>query len=157
METLYKPSQNRKQCNSYLIKVFTVMFVIVFLIIIGCQQDDKPTVINATQFNLVDSTGKVVAQLKVDKDGPGLFILDEEGRQRAVVIHQKDLTGFFALDTNGDPRVGAVHYPHGGSGFALHGEHVKGAAVLYLDPKNQGSVTFYDTSGNMLNRFSSTK
>jgi hypothetical protein len=131
--------------------------LIAILILSGCNDHSGHKIINTNELNLVDSTGKTVAQLKVSDDGPGLFILDDRGRQRAVVIHQEDQTGFFILDTNGNTRVGAAHFSHGGSGFALHGENMKGATVVYMNPKSEGSVSIIDTSGIYLNGITSKK
>jgi hypothetical protein len=79
-------------------------------------------------------------------------IVDAEGRVRMQLKHDSEETGLFILDEFGDRRLGAAQFAHGG-GFALHGPEAKGAAVLYL--RGDGSLTFYDEAGEVVNRFPS--
>lgn len=76
-----------------------------------------------------------------------LQLVDQEDRVRAELRHDSTETGLFILDHEGTIRVGAAHFAHGGSGVALHGPGLEGAAVLYL--KGRGSLTFYDSAGGV--------
>lgn len=95
---------------------------------------------------IVDANDHVVAELGQD----GLLIHDDQQRIRVSLHHNDEETGLYLRDEAGDSRVGVVHFAHGGSGVALHGPGVRGAAVLYL--KNTGSLTFYDADGGVIER-----
>jgi hypothetical protein len=77
-------------------------------------------------------------------------LVDADGQVRIDLRHTSDETGLFIMDDAGGTRLGAAQFAHGGGGFALHGPDMKGAAVLYL--KGDGSLTFYDTEGQVTHR-----
>jgi len=56
----------------------------------------------------------------------------------------------YVRDASDQVRIGVAQFAHGGGGVALHGAAAKGAAVLYF--KEQGSLTFYDSEGNVIAR-----
>ncbi len=113
--------------------------------------DAEQKSISASAFQLIDSNGKVVAALKVGVQGPGLFILDPQGRNRIALTHEPAQSGLFILDEAGDSRIGIVQFAHRGGDVALHGPETRGAAVLYY--KNDGSLSFYDTDGKVIDRY----
>jgi len=112
---------------------------------------EVPDVLRARAVQMVDAEGRVRAELAIDDDGSaGLFVRDEEGRSRAVLVHDAAQSALYLLDEDGTIRVGSAQYAHGGGGFALHGPKSEGAAVLYL--KDEGSLTFYGHDGAVLER-----
>ncbi|KPJ86392.1 MAG: hypothetical protein AMS18_15690 [Gemmatimonas sp. SG8_17] len=100
------------------------------LLVAGFRYGSEPVadVVRAHRIQLVDGSGHVRIDLRHDTTETGLFILDESG----------------------GTRIGVAQFAHGGGGFALHGPDMKGAAVLYL--KGQGSLTFYDETGEVTHR-----
>ena len=99
---------------------------------------------------LTDSTGVARGEWSLRNGSPTLVLLDSVGRERVVLVHDGEQSGLFLKDDWGDTRVGAAQFAHGGGGFALHGEHMKGAAVLYY--KGSGSLIFFDTTGSVTQR-----
>ena len=85
-------------------------------------------IVRGNRFELIDSSGRVRAELSADDGAVGLYIFDE----------------------NGITRIGIAQFAHGGGGVALHGPDSKGAAVLYLE--GEGSLRFFDTQGNVTNQ-----
>jgi hypothetical protein len=110
-----------------------------------------PDVVSASSFRVVDASGAVVTSLESRESGPGLFIMDSEGRERVALVHDSEQTALFLKDENGHSRVGAAQFAHGGGGFALHGEDMKGAAVLYLKD-TKGSLSIIDSEGIVVRR-----
>jgi hypothetical protein len=110
----------------------------------------RPGEMRATAFHLVDESGKVRAKLAFHDGAPGVFILDEEGRERLLAIHDAERTGLYLNDADGTTRVGVAQFAHGGGGIALHGAESKGATVLYH--KRRGSLTFFDNAGGVTNQ-----
>ncbi len=107
----------------------------------------RPDVSRASAFQLLDAKGMVRAELGFRDDGVGLFLKDEEGKDRLRAIHDAGGVGLFLDDEKGTNRVGVAQFAHGGGGVALHGPESKGAAVLYL--KGEGSLRFFDAEGNV--------
>ncbi len=135
-----------------------VLFLISLLIVIYGFVKNDPLSANSLQLNkltLVDASGIKYAEIRKDSNSAGIFIFDENGVERLQMFHSKDGTGFYISDSTENTRLGAAHFSHGGSGFALHGENGKGAAVLYH--KGNGALTFYDTLGSIQNQFSFQK
>ena len=113
------------------------------------------TTIRASSIQLIDANGSIRAELGIRDGSPGLFIVDENGVDRIRLVDQIDGTGLYIQDESGTTRLGAAQFAHGGGGFALHGPESKGAAVLYL--KNQGSLRFFDSDGNVTRQILSTQ
>jgi hypothetical protein len=103
--------------------------------------------VDAPAFRLLGPDGTVAAELKIGEAGPGLFLLDGEGRERVAIVHQVEQSGLFIKDADGHSRIDVAQFAHGGGGVALHGEEMKGAAVLYLE--GDGSLSFYDREGGV--------
>ena len=106
--------------------------------------------LRAQSFQLISGDGTVHAELATRNGNPGLFIKDESGIDRVAVFHEPDGSGIHVMDSDGVTRIGIVQFSHGGGGVALHGPESKGAAVLYL--KEEGSLRFFDTEGNITNQ-----
>lgn len=102
-------------------------------------------VLTVSRLQIVDADGKPMIELGPDMDGYGLSIRDGAGKVRISLRDVAEETGLFINDAAGDSRVGVAHFSHGGSGVALHGPEVRGAAVLYY--KDRGSLSFYDPDG----------
>ena len=139
-----------ERLNRFLLTVMVVLVVAVLFdgLSLGASEEDR--VVSARAFQLVNAQGDVVAELTLREDGPGLFIRDAEGRDRVRLSHSAEQSGLFILDDAGHSRVGIAQFAHGGGGVAIHGPEAKGAAVLYL--KDKGTLSFYDTDGNVLYR-----
>ena len=105
--------------------------------------------VRATRFELVDDSGTVRAVLgELDDETTGLAIYDDSSRVRLRAGHGPDATALFIRDDAGDTRVGVSQFAHGGGGFALHGEEMKGATVLYMKD-GKGSLRLFDAEGNV--------
>lgn len=124
-------------------------------LLIGLMQNGslqaERKIVRAEKLEIVDAEGKVIAMLGSNAEGSrGLFIYDDAGIVRTAAIHDTSQSAFYAYDTTATIRVGLAQFAHGGGGLALHGEHSKGAAVLYY--KNGGSLRFFDSDGTVLLR-----
>jgi len=108
-----------------------------------------PEEVRASSIKLVDSRGKVVAELAIRSDQAGLYVMDQDGKTRAALFHSADATGLYIKDNEEVTRVGIAQFAHGGGGVALHGPESKGATVLYF--KESGSLRFFDEAGNVTN------
>lgn len=109
-----------------------------------------PDEIRARSFALIDAEGRAYAELKMTDEGPGLYLLDSVGVARVSLVHSQEETALYLRDADDQVRVGVAQFAHGGGGVALHGAAAKGAAVLYF--KGEGSLTFYDSEGNVIER-----
>lgn len=105
----------------------------------------------AGSFQVTDRSGRVRAELGLRDGEVGLFLVDEEGRDRLSATHGAEGTGLFLHDEAGTIRVGVAQWAHGGGGVALHGPESKGAAVLYL--KDGGSLRLFDADGTVTDRW----
>ncbi len=106
--------------------------------------------LTADTFQLTDQNGRVRAELGFRDGTVGLFLKDEEGKDRLSATHDSQGTSLYIRDTEGTTRIGVAQFAHGGGGFALHGPESKGAAVLYL--KGAGSLRFFDSDGKVTNQ-----
>ena len=88
-----------------------------------------PKTIRANEFILEDADGKRRAWLGVDKDGPGLHLLDENGKPRAVLTVTKDGPGLNLYDEKGNGRA-ALGVLKDGAALALFDEKGKGRTTL---------------------------
>ena len=86
-----------------------------------------------------------LATIELDGWAQGLFLKDEEGKDRLQLIHDQEQSALFIKDKKGTVRIGVAQFSHGGGGFALHGPDSKGAAVLYF--KKSGSLRIFDDEG----------
>lgn len=114
-----------------------------------------PDEIRARSFALVDADGRAYAELKMTDEGPGLYLLDSGGVARVSLVHSQEETALYLRDADDQVRIGVAQFAHGGGGVALHGAAAKGAAVLYF--KEGGSLTFYDSEGNVIERSPSSQ
>lgn len=107
--------------------------------------------VRGRQIELIDENGAVRAKLGLDDAGEvGLYLFDASLRERLSLSNGAEETALYLRDDAGDIRVGVAQFAHGGGGFALHGEHAKGATVLYH--KGTGSLSFYDDSSGVIYR-----
>lgn len=125
---------------------------ILLLVVVGAT--DQKDEIRAGSFKLVDGKGVARAEFAIKDDNPGLVFLDESGTDRIKIFHDQDGTGLYISDGDGTTRIGIAQFAHGGGGVALHGPESKGAVVLYF--KDQGSLRFFDTEGNVTNKVMAT-
>lgn len=107
-----------------------------------------PKAIDATAFRLVDAEGRALASLHGSDDGPRFELYDESGVSRASLEHGPEGTALYLRDDSGTTRIGVAQFPHGGGGFAIHGEKSEGAAVLYMSD-GRGRLTFYAADGRV--------
>lgn len=105
--------------------------------------------VRARSIQLLDSEGKVAAELTTRDGVPGLYILDAGGKTRVSLFHSSEATGLYVNDQDEVTRIGVAQFSHGGGGVALHGPESKGAAVLYF--KDSGSLRFFDAEGKVTN------
>ncbi len=115
-----------------------------------CYPGGVPDEIRARRFALVDAEGRAYAELRMTDEGPGLYLLDSGGVARVSLVHSQEETALYLRDADDQVRIGVAQFAHGGGGVALHGAAAKGAAVLYF--KGEGSLTFYDSEGNVIER-----
>lgn len=145
--------ENRVKRLETLNKIY-ILLVALFASIVfwGMQSvnDSVSDVLKAREFELVSSEGNVLARLTFKDNGPGLYLLDEEGRDRVAMIYGPEQGGYFVMDDSGHTRLGAALFSHGGAGYALHGKKMKGAAVLYY--KEKGTLSFFGPEGEVLLR-----
>jgi hypothetical protein len=112
---------------------------------------EKTETLRCQRLEIVDEEGAVTVALGTDEEGSsGVFIHDKRGRLRITLTHDREQSALFLRDRSGDVRLGTALFAHGGAGYALHGPHGKGAAVLYY--KDDGSLTFYGKEGDTLHR-----
>jgi hypothetical protein len=109
----------------------------------------SPATIKAQSFQLVNSEGRVQAEIVARDGNPGFYIKDEHGVDRVALFHEANASGMHVMDADGVTRIGTVQFAHGGGGFALHGPESRGAAVLYF--KDEGSLRFFDAEGAVTN------
>ena len=115
------------------------------------------TTLRAEKFELVSTSGEVLATLEAsDENGTGLFVRDNSGRVRISISHSPDETALFIKDAHGDTRLGAAQFGHGGVGLALHGDEMKGAAVMYLSNR-KGSFRVFDENGTVVKQITADK
>lgn len=131
-------------------RLLRIAFVIVVLIVVvAANLLPSEEVVRANRFELVDPSGRVRTTLEMSDDGNvGLFVMDDSSRVRLSATHGPDETALFIRDRAGETRVGAAQFAHGGGGFALHGEGLKGATVLYMK-NGKGSLRHFDEQGNV--------
>ncbi len=115
------------------------------------DRESPRELIRASHLQIVDAAGQARVELGADAGGYALVIRDESGGERINLRHDAGETGLFVKDEAGDSRAGMAHFAHGGSGVALHGPGLRGAAVLYL--KRGGSLSFIDADGSVEARF----
>ena len=134
-------------------RVLVLLVVALALVFLfgGAAADGGSGPLQAQRIELVDAEGLVRAALGTDAEGSsGLFVYDPAGAVRLSLTHDADQSALFIRDAEGTVRVGVAQFAHGGGGVALHGAGAKGAAVLYH--KENGSLSFYDTAGNVTAR-----
>lgn len=105
--------------------------------------------IEATGFRLLGTDGTVRASLHDSELGPRLELYDESGTPRASLEHGPEGTALYLRDDAGTTRIGVAQFPHGGGGFAIHGERAEGATVLYMSD-GRGRLTFYAPDGTVI-------
>lgn len=128
-----------------------ILLVLLVALVFGSANALQSTnSIQASSIQIVDSDGKLVAELGVRDGSPGLYIFDDTGTIRASVFHSEAATGLYVNDEEAVTRIGIAQFSHGGGGVALHGPKSKGGAVLYL--KQTGSLRFFDNEGNVTNQ-----
>ncbi|NNF18097.1 MAG: hypothetical protein HKN70_15245 [Gammaproteobacteria bacterium] len=110
--------------------------------------------ITARELRIIDDAGELAVHLVGNKDTVGVYVKDKARRDRIALTHDGEQTGLFIKDSDGHSRVGIAQFAHGGGGVALHGEDLRGAAVLYY--KNTGSLSFYTPDGQLGARFPSS-
>jgi hypothetical protein len=148
-ERLESRIKRLEKLNTIYILVIVFFCSIIFL---GLQSVNNSVseVVKARQFELVSSEGNIIARLTFKDNGPGLYLIDEDGRDRVAMIFSPEQGGYFVLDESGNTRLGAALFAHGGAGYALHGKDMKGTAVLYY--KEKGTLSFYGPEGEVLLR-----
>lgn len=130
-----------------------------FIAMLGMSSNDAPRdLVQAQQFQLVDSTGVVFGDWRMSAEGPQLVLYDEDSNERVSLHHQSGAsTALFLKDEDGQPRVGTAFFAHGGGGFALHGPEGVGASVLYMQGTGPGRLSYYDSTGAETHRFPSSE
>ena len=118
-------------------------------------EPEVPDVLRAQKFELVDDTGKVRMELRMDDNEPVAALKDEKGRDRVLIVHNPEATGLFIRDADETTRIGVAQFPHGG-GIALHGPDSKGAAVFVL-MNDRPRLTTYDSDGMVTNQWPSQR
>ncbi len=138
-------------CNMLLMGLVILLLLKVFLPTFFFD-DNSParTIIQTSALQLKDANNQIRAGLEVIEGVPNFYLTDEKGNKRFIVSHSNEATQLFMNDAQGTTRVGIAQFSHGGGGFALHGEHSKGAAVLYF--KEKGSLRFFDEQGKTTNQ-----
>jgi hypothetical protein len=134
------------------INLVGVSGLIVFAIaIVGYTLPTNETV-RAERFELVSTDGTLLATLETNEQGAtGLFVRDDSGRVRISISNSHEEAALFIKDAAGDTRLGAAQFSHGGVGLALHGDQMKGAAVMYLSNR-KGSFRLFDENGTVVNQ-----
>jgi len=115
----------------------------------GTSRQGLPADIEATSFRLLGADGTVRAALHDTELGPRLELYDESGTARASLEHGPEGTALYLRDDAGTTRIGVAQFPHGGGGFAIHGERAEGATVLYMSD-GRGRLTFYAADGTVI-------
>lgn len=106
--------------------------------------------ISATRFSLVSDSGLLLASLYLTAEGePRLEFYDAGGIPRLSLEHGSAGTALYLRDGSGTTRIGAAQFPHGGGGFAIHGEESEGATVLYMSD-GHGRLSFYSRDGRVI-------
>lgn len=135
--------------------IVLVVLVTVLTFLLFNISKNRFEVIQANEFKLINKDGQTMAGLELQDNFPHFYLLDKDGKQRLLINHNDSGTHLFLKDQMGTTRVGVAQFSHGGGGIALHGENSKGAAVLYF--KEQGSLRFFDKSGEVTHQIKSTK
>jgi len=120
-----------------------------------CYPSAVQDAVRARSFALVDADSRTYAEIKMTDGGPGLYLIDAGGVARLSLVHNEEETALYLRDADDQVRIGVAQFAHGGGGVALHGAAAKGAAVLYF--KEEGSLTFYDSEGNVIARSPSSR
>jgi len=115
----------------------------------GASREGAAADIEATAFRLLGADGALRASLHDTGLGPRLELYDESGTARASLEHGPEGTALYLRDAAGTTRIGVAQFPHGGGGFAIHGERAEGATVLYMSD-GSGRLTFYAADGTVL-------
>ncbi len=126
------------------------MLVIALIAMLFKTSSSSSEVIQARGFQLISEGGQPMGGLMFQDGFPSVYLTDGDGNNRLIATHDTDGTHLFLKDESGTTRVGVAQFAHGGGGFALHGEHSKGAAVLYF--KEKGSLRFFDADGKVTNQ-----
>lgn len=121
----------------------------VFLLAATMQPDNRDTV-QASSFEVVDSSGEVRAAIEMREGFPAISLYDSSFGERVLITSNDFESAVFIKDSTGTTRLGMAQFAHGGGGFAAHGPESKGAAVLYL--KGAGSLSFIDPDGKLVMR-----
>jgi hypothetical protein len=111
------------------------------------QAMPKARIVEAEGFQLKDGQGMVRAELVVDKDGPGLHLRDDNGKERAELVALHKAGAELVLrDEDGQGRVWLTAL-EGGAGLDLedHGNtrvhlytRAGGTSLVLSDEKGQG-------------------
>ena len=127
------------------------LITVTAMLLMAQAKAPEDQVIRGSRLELLGDNGEPIVMVGTDDDGSrGLFVYDDSGRVRVVTVFDQTQSAWYALDSDGAVRAGVAHYAHGGSGVAVHGTGSRGAAVLYY--KDNGSLTFYDTAGIVVDR-----
>ena len=103
-------------------------------------------VIRANGFVLVDEKGKERAVLAVVKSVPRLSLFDENGKPRAGLGVDKDGPRLSLFDENGKPRAG-LSVPKDGPMLSLWDENGKTARVVLAVTKDGPALALVDENG----------
>ena len=102
LDKLEKELARAKRRNRRLLAVVGLVvgaFALVWIVArAGCNAQ---SVIRANAFVLQDENGKARAELRMDKDGPGLSLFDAAGKTRAGLTVVKDAPMLSLYDENG--------------------------------------------------------
>ena len=135
-----------ERSNKLLLFLLTVAAALASIAAGQVELGRRAPVVEAEELRLLDPEGRVVAELRSGANASvGLYLRDPGGRERVALVWETEQAGLFVKDEAGNARIGIAQFAHGGGGVALHGEDMKGAAVLYL--KGGGSLSFYDQEG----------
>ena len=130
----------------------TVGIVVLALAVAGMvmgQAMPRARIVEAEGFVLKDGAGKVRAKLYVvGKDGPGLALLDENGKDRAWLGVGKYGPRLTVYDENGKDRVGLGVSKYG-AGLTVYDENGKDRAWLGVG-KYGPRLVQYDENGKTI-------
>ncbi len=94
-----------EKANRWLMVVCAGLVVVPLLAVVGWQAkqeaSDVPEVVRARKFELVNGSGKVLAELEADEDGTRLAIMHESGQQQAVLFMHRGDPGLVLYDEEG--------------------------------------------------------
>lgn len=121
------------------------------------QASSSPSTYSASSFNLVDSRGKIRAQLALSKEGPpALFLLDEQGRARGsfglyhdgsahLVLNDKNNQATHVMRSYGSDDSPLMIFKAKGRDEMIMGLNPSARAepfMLYYDPARQRKFQF---------------